>query len=527
LQPHLNNGRISEIVTPEGNNIQQTIPTLPRWQSELLQNMTMQRPEEELKEEIKQHLKIASDGSVQGNRASFAWTIATATGTRLATGSAPAFGCKPTSYRAEAYGILSVLQFMNLISEQWGTIGTCHIVCDNEALVKQLNKTNEYTKTQPNQTMIAEWDILIEIWETMAKMDNIRIQHIKGHSDEKQPYEKLTLLQQLNVDADKMADQYIQDNWNKEYRWVSMMPTSGVQFNLPNGTITYQLKKQIKEASTTKQQTEYLCKKFGWEHPTFDLIAWEPHRRAINRHSTSKTTMVKFLNDLVPVGKVVNRYDKKYPAQCPSCDEAMETQEHLHQCPNQVRQQWREEFKDKMRRKMETYKTSKNIITLWIEGMFKGMLNEATTIEGTPDTRQIIEAQESIGWDQMIKGRIAKEWILHQKEAMGATATKKKNALTWATEMISLIFEQWLKLWKIRNEDRHGRDKATRKAAERKQAIRELRQMYEDHEQTQEEWILQRPLEEQETKTTYTIRAIISNYTPVLKGSHQTQLETG
>lgn len=378
--------------------------------------------------------------------------------------------------------------------------------------------------------MIAKWDVIVEIWETMTKMENMSIQHIKGHSDEKQPYEKLTLLQQLNVDADQLADQYIQEHWDDEYRWVSILPTSGAQLNLNKGTITYQMKKQIKEAKNVKQQIEYLCKKNQWEHPTYEMVAWEPHRRAINRHSKSKTTMVKYLNDIAPVGKVVNKYDKKYPAGCPSCDEEVETQAHLHQCNHPRRQQWREQFHEKMKQKMEAYKTPEYIVNLWIEGVKRGMTNNEEPMSSTPETQPIIEEQEKIGWNQMIKGQIANKWIQAQKEAMGETATKRKNALTWATDMVSLIFEEWLNLWKIRNEDRHGRDKATRKAAERKQAIRELENMYEDYGgqgQLEGAWILHWSLEEQKSKSTYTIRAMISNYIPVLKGSHQTQLETG
>jgi hypothetical protein len=111
---------------------------------------------------------------------------------------------------------------------------------------------------------------------------------------------------------------------------------------------------------------------------------------------------------------------------------------------------------------------------------------------------------------------------------MGTTTTKRKNATTWATDMISLIFEHWLKLWKMRNGDKHGRDIAIRKAAERKQAIREIEQLYEEHADNETQaWIIQRPITELKEKSTYTIRAAIFNYSPVLKGSHQTQLETG
>jgi hypothetical protein len=144
----------------------------------------------------------------------------------------------------------------------------------------------------------------------------------------------------------------------------------------------------------------------------------------------------------------------------------------------------------------------------------------------------IIEAQEKIGWNQMLKGRIAHQWLNHQRDSMGNGTTKRKNAMTWATDMISTIFEYWLKLWKMRNEDKHGKDVATRREAERQQAIRELEQMYEGNENTQETWIIQRPIEALKGKSTYTIRAAISNYRPVLQEptleeSHQTQLETG
>jgi hypothetical protein len=166
--------------------------------------------------------------------------------------------------------------------------------------------------------------------------------------------------------------------------------------------------------------------------------------------------------------------------------------------------------------------------TLWLEGINKGMTNSDTIIASSPALQHINEAQEKIGWNQLLKGRIAKQWIQYQKAAMGDTESKRKNAMTWATEMISTIFEYWLKLWKLRNEDRHGRDRKTQREAERKQAIRELEQMYEEHDNiTQEAWIVQTPLEVQKEKSTYTIRALISNYSPVLKGSHQTQLETG
>jgi hypothetical protein len=50
------------------------------------------------------------------------------------------------------------------------------------------------------------------IAKTRATLDNdglweaVQFRHIKGHADKRAPYHKLTIMQQLNVDADRLAD---------------------------------------------------------------------------------------------------------------------------------------------------------------------------------------------------------------------------------------------------------------------------------------------------------------------------------
>jgi hypothetical protein len=204
----------------------------------------------------------------------------------------------------------------------------------------------------------------------------------------------------------------------------------------------------VKEVRIYDTQIKYLCKKHEWNQSTVETIAWKPHRRAINRHVKKKVTIVKYLNGIIPVGKLVNRYDKKYSAQCPSCDELVETQDHLHQCTNPTREQWRVNFKTAMSQVMDKYNTPEPMVKLWLDSINKGMEDTENTIECSLELQYIVEAQEKIGWNQLMKGRIAKQWIRYQHEAMGDAATKRKNATTWATDMISTIFDRWLQLWK-------------------------------------------------------------------------------
>lgn len=80
LQPYFNGGVQTEPDQNEGVNIPQMINNLGEWERKLLQHIDIQVSEERLRQEMQQPIRIASDGSVQGHRASFAWTIATTTG---------------------------------------------------------------------------------------------------------------------------------------------------------------------------------------------------------------------------------------------------------------------------------------------------------------------------------------------------------------------------------------------------------------------------------------------------------------
>lgn len=56
--------------------------------------------------------------------------------------------------------------------------------------------------------MSADWDVFIEIQESLKSLPGLVRQHVRGHQDLHTPYRKLSLLAQLNVDADHQASRY-------------------------------------------------------------------------------------------------------------------------------------------------------------------------------------------------------------------------------------------------------------------------------------------------------------------------------
>jgi hypothetical protein len=85
-------------------------------------------------------------------------------------------------------------------------------------------------------------------------------------------------------------------------------------------------------------------------------------------------------------------------------------------------------------------------------------------------------------------------------------------------------------LWTLRNQDRHGKDAATRLQAEEAQTIRELGLLYETNKDTVTQrlrWIFDKPFEERRTLRIGSIRLWLNTWKPVVDESYKTDLNTG
>ena len=511
------------------------VEELPSWERDLLSGLELLVPQVDfINKLVAASVKLAADGSVQGPRASFGWVLSDKEGHRLARCNGPAYGANPTSYRAEAYGILSVLRFFYHLKMKWQVTNKFNLVCDNKTMVNRTNQNKKVEMATPNSTLESEWDLLAEIWTTLQSLDDCEIQWIKGHQDKEKPYQDLSLSAQLNVDADALANEYITANPDHPYHVVPLLPTCGCQFHLPIGTITHKLKKEIRLARTQPAMKDHLMDRFGWDYPTLQDVDWESFRIAMRRLDKHRVTLTKHVNNYAPVGTRVVRYDPKYPESCSTCGDESENAAHLMLCPN--RSQWRKKCLQSTRKHFEKdkgkWEAPLELIELLLEGI-KSVFEDRdpTTIHCAQSVEHIRDAQSRIGWEQLFRGRLSKEWMSYQQHYLGDKADQKINGQTWSTSIAQLLLQQWLNLWLERNGDRHGRDKQSRDDAARRQAQREVTQLYEYRGSIRDchNWILSTPLEQQLEKRTYVMRAWISSYGPILRESHehQTRLETG
>jgi hypothetical protein len=243
-----------------------------------------------------------------------------------------------------------------------------------------------------------------------------------------------------------------------------------------------------------------------------------------------KKTLVQYVNDVHPVGKRVHMYDKKYPEGCPSCSAQVEDREHLWRCPAQSREKWRKECYGNVLKTLNDQDTAPPLQELLLQAL-KCLMQEIPmdTMTVDPAVADVAAAQEEIGWHHILKGRFAKQWRVVQDKYIGKNSNKKRTGSLWIIKVIEVWFTEWVSMWTLRNEDRHGRDSATRMQAEERQALRELRQFHEDNDGIVEhdlQWLFDVTLYEKMEWRTGVIRSWLNTWKPIVEKSYTTALET-
>ena len=160
------------------------------------------------------------------------------------------------------------------------------MVCDNQSMVNKINEISKYVTMYPNSTMASEYNVLAKIRTAMRQLGRSQqnLDHMKGHQDEKKPLNELTHLAQLNCRANKLAnklaEQYLKEIPDVNQTRVPLLPTSGCQLQMAEGTVTYDLKLKHSHAHTVPPLRQMLCEQNVWGDTAYTEIDWTAQQPA-------------------------------------------------------------------------------------------------------------------------------------------------------------------------------------------------------------------------------------------------------
>lgn len=483
----------------------QFVSSLPLWEAELLHNVDLAEDPFTVSDALSHGIRAVSDGSVwTDNQGAYGWMLSSDLGDRVARGMGPARGAKVDSYRAEAYGMLTILCFLRRLAEFTTQVEpwTGILATDSQSLLDTITvkppKGDVASPQYAHRKHVAhldvkcpEWDLLSSILIELQRWPGITLQHVRGHQDRKTAYTRLPLLAQLNVDADLMATTY-QCEHGMSRPEVLLTDTAGVHLVTPRGSATKDYDSAIRYQATKPGLSKHIQERYEWSDRTMSNVNWTAHGSSLRKKIQRKTHYTKLVHGILPTGKHMHRKDP-FRSLCPLCQDTAEDWCHILKCPHENRGRWRDQLIPKVEEKCASLKT-RPVLKRLLRDALNGWFNHTTTdtyalnpLMYPPDVHCLIGQQNEIGWQQLFLGRFSNEWSYLQdnfyaqqaaEEGQTKKKTKKLTGQRWQVAMIGLLWDQWWVVWESRNQDLHGADERSRAQAETREVHRKLRELY-------------------------------------------------
>ena len=145
-------------------------------------------------------------------------------GKTFISGTNPDFGhiTQIHSHRAEIYGVLSVLIFIQEYFKYYMLpfLSNVAYYCDNLEVFYKINTLANNPNSFNEQHETTDHDAVIQL--KLCLPPNITAFHVKGHQYKRKKWEHLTILEQLNIQADVLIGDNAKVQFNKHILQISM-----------------------------------------------------------------------------------------------------------------------------------------------------------------------------------------------------------------------------------------------------------------------------------------------------------------
>ena len=465
------------------------IASLPTWEHLLLRTATFSSVAQ-LRTLLgsDQTIIVCSDGGAKDGAGSFGTVIALECENDEHHGivtelQGQAFGPEPGSFRAEAYGMLAGLRLLLQACNLWNiqSQADIQIFCDNEGLIKRMNKRVTRDIILPRHFLIPEADLEMLIDNSLKALGLAsRYTHVKGHQDKGLSPEELRALPQptqLNIRCDQLASDQLERTL--PIPSVPFAEETAVTLDVDGHSITHHVPSQIRNAYGRRLQRKYLTKRYHWQHNEFDWVHWHIVRRSLLKFGQSRRNfLIKRQNLITPLMHRRFRYTLETTDKCPSCRHHSETDYHFLRCPHEHRRQLLEDIVPELLQLCKKHKIDPGIKTA-LRFLLASLRNpEATFPEPDSIYGKLISDQLQIGPDSFMSGMFHTEWVNVQDDYRRLIKAKrgKNQAFSGIRSIATLFMDTQHQIWLMRNGHLH--DDEGLHSYKRYQLLRELQWMY-------------------------------------------------
>lgn len=361
----------------------------------------------------------------------------------------------PTSHRAEAWGMLSGVLFLqhlykytNSQDSHSATNAPIIFFSDNKGLVARVHQRRQYDKPYPNATLAPDWDLIEQIVQIMNRIAQhpLEVQWVKGHQDG--TMNDLTTEAIYNVRADELAGRCLPDGRNSGEP-IEVLPAERCRLIIQKNIIQGHYTKHIRQAYVLPAYHQYLEKRYGWTTTQIQNIDWMVLQRASGTSHIDPVRLLKLVYSKLPTNSELAKVNPHQSATCHYCPER-ETFQHLLTCTNPISTA----FRTHLREAVALYLYQQDFPSVLAQSI-KVVIDKSIGISPEPDNLPNakpafhgINEQLEYGDNSFIHGFITRTWreiYDHSHQRYGVEPIR--NSIDVLSGLIKVIWQQQIALW--------------------------------------------------------------------------------
>ena len=472
------NNQITTLYTTDGleevhitHHQRPSAPLIEEWMQRNWGTLDMEDP---IINDIRHHLEnnniiAASDGSVWNGKSAHAFCLATKDEHEILFKAAAPVDCpyeNPTSFRAESFGALAIITFLEYIGKKFD-ISNKHvdIYIDNSETVQTVNKRLWHNV---GTVLANDRDIAIEVRKTVQQGKlRYRAVHVKGHrdlvTDDLSPQEWMNQQMDLHVGA------FIRTPPPRLYPSQNppLLPSQNICILQNNVPIVSNLEETLVENMMQTKIEAYYKKHHNIQQYHMDVIDYVSLNQVLHKNKKKLGSRLKCINHQWHTMEVSRRWKITNDSTCPMCGLVDETWQHVFSCTHcemkRVRREQLKVVQDTLRN-LKTLPDLQNqlleIIKAWSHNIKPQYIESNSPYHDA--VKIAFQVQEEIGFSSFIVGLLVNEWSDAQDMYFrNEIKDVKYNTIRWKQGVVEAIINYATSQWKERCDFLHAENTAT------------------------------------------------------------------
>ena len=397
-----------------------------------------------------------------------------------------------SSMTTEHYGLLGLLVMLHMICKKFKLckeecFGRVTIYIDNKTVIERGNERQNLINISdysvPDQDL---WLLTTELIEALPI--RITLKWVRGHQDSNVYGDKthgpFTRDVMLNIKVDELAAKGMSDGMGNYHKKLILSTEAISLYNTSTVSIS-NVRKYMTNTVNGEVLKEYLMRRKGWRISDLRIIDWEGVEAMVRGAGAIKRAkLIKLLHNWQNTGRQKGRFrdsrlkldsevplapteEEKHCHECPEGCNEEETDLHYLNCPAPHAMKRRRECIKKVLRRLKILRTYEGIISTIGHILEKISKKEEMQFDWDEMNRDgdmslsiALVGQESIGWNCLCQGFVAKEWSRIQARHYRRLGKKSRtlNIARWKKMFSTILTDYSIDCWKLRNESLHGKE---------------------------------------------------------------------